>query len=147
MGTAFRPQHVRPSSRQRRIEEKMFSRAHRWSVPPLLTVGQMVEKDSPVPSYPADVVKMRNGWIKTLQAPPDTKAESTRSIVRRHVLCVAHSIVEEMFSVPDNGRKGADSSLHFEKGKVIYSQPVKLPSPITDYLTWYVDKLWGFPPA
>ena len=83
----------------------------------LLTVGQMVENDSPVPSYLADVVKMRNGWIETLQAPPDTKAKSTGSIARRHVLCVAHSTVEEMFSVPDNGRKGGDSSLHFDKGK------------------------------
>jgi hypothetical protein len=63
----------------------------------LLTVGQMVENGSPVHSYLADVATMPNAWIETLQAPPDTKAESTRSIARRHVLCVAHSIVEEMF--------------------------------------------------
>ena len=52
-----------------------------------------------------------------------------------------------MFSVPDNGLKGADSSLHCDKGKLVYSQPVKRLSPITDYLTWCVDKSWASLPA
>ena len=38
----------------------------------LLTVEQMVENDSPVPSYLADVFEKPDGWIETPQAPTDT---------------------------------------------------------------------------
>ncbi|KAN0141439.1 hypothetical protein V8E53_000684 [Lactarius tabidus] len=87
----------------------------------LLTVGQMVENDYPVPAYIADIFQKSERWMETPQAPADAESPHTVYAIDLH----------------DHGRQGANARLRyrFDTRKVVYDQLVKPPSPITCYLT------------
>jgi len=117
----------------------------------LLTVEQMVENDYPVPSYLADVFKAPDGWIETPEAPTDTKSEPESvyaidcEMVRAFTMLTQYRILTKknrpQCQTTDGKALTRICIIDYGTGKVVYDQFVKPPSPITDYLTRYVEEI------
>jgi RNA exonuclease 1 len=115
----------------------------------LLTVEQMVENDYPVPSYLADVFKAPEGWIETPEAPIDNKSEPESvyaidcEMVRAFTILMSYTDEEKRLQCQTTDGKALTRIcvIDYGTGKVVYDQLVKPPSPITDYLTRYVEEI------
>ncbi|KAN0141760.1 hypothetical protein V8E53_000222 [Lactarius tabidus] len=117
---------VSGEEKKRRIQERVSAELTQKKSPTqyLLTVEQMVENDYPVPAYLVDVFQKSEGWIETPQVSADAEGPPT-----------VYAVDCEMCMTTDGKALTHVCVINFDTGKVVYDQPVKPPSPITDYLT------------
>ncbi|KAF5381153.1 hypothetical protein D9757_009449 [Collybiopsis confluens] len=123
------------AEKKRRIEEKEKAKgSESGSKDPseyILTVGQMIENEYPIPSYMADVDNGRPfDWAETPQEPKRTEHEEKSNTARK-----VYGIDCEMCMTEDGKELTRVCVMDYDTRQVLYDQLVKPSKPITDYLT------------